>query len=310
MALFVLADEGTIIREGPEVDRAITVAKQWYATLAPKLAPTNVPFADIYRQPFRLDEEYHVIKTDEMGTRADIRGQLCFILEQPNNRLTTIWNDSLMRFLKTNNVQCIQSLTTNEAVERAQNYLDIIGVKIPSIRLREVVFGYYAPNEWYVGWDRTFQGYRFDSFLTFLSQSVSVSFHERYGFLGFYCYDVLPPPCTTDVKISREDAVAKGEKAVPLVMKTPFYRMCRLPDFKVRGIKKAELLIAAPNWLLDPKRAVWMRDKPPEETRLCWVVTYETIGTKVYEGGLRSIPPDILIYIDAATGEIVGANFT
>ena len=76
------------------------------------------------------------------------------------------------------------------------------------------------------------------------------------------------------------------------------------------GLHKAELLIAAPNWLLDPKRAVWLRDKPPEETRLCWVVTFTSVYTGKEEPGTMLAPPMFIVYIDAATGEIVGANFT
>ena len=123
VALSVLADEDTIIREGPEVDRAVESAKRWYAVLAPKLAPTNVPFADIYRQPFRLDDEYHLIKSDERGTRADIRAQFSFVLEQPSNRLVAVWNGPLKDFIKTNDTQNSCSLATNEAVKRAQSYL-------------------------------------------------------------------------------------------------------------------------------------------------------------------------------------------
>jgi hypothetical protein len=34
------------------------------------------------------------------------------------------------------------------------------------------------------------------------------------------------------------------------------------------------------------------------------------VDTVEREKGIKLLPPDILIYVDAATGEIVGANFT
>jgi hypothetical protein len=74
-------------------------------------------------------------------------------------------------------------------------------------------------------------------------------------------------------------------------------------------MESAELRISVPNWLLDPARAVWIREKPPEETRLCWVVRFRTTDT-VDRRSMKLTPVEILIYIDAATGEVVGANFT
>ncbi len=85
---------------------------------------------------------------------------------------------------------------------------------------------------------------------------------------------------------------------------------CLLLAQEPKEYELAELLIAAPNWLLDPKRAVWLRDKPPEETRLCWVVTFTSVYTGKEDPGTMAVPPMFIVYIDAATGEIVGANFT
>ena len=110
--------------------------------------------------------------------------------------------------------------------------------------------------------------------------------------------------------VSKEAAIAKASKAVPLIQRSPYYLQCRLPGFVASGVHKAELLIAAPNWLLDPKRAIWLRDKLPDETRLCWVVTFTSVYAKKTDPDEMLIPPLFLVYIDAATGEVVGANFT
>jgi len=311
---FVCSAENMTVYEGPEIDRAIEAAKQWYVVLAPKLAPTNVPFADIYRQPFTFEDNNppYIKNQGSEGKLAYVRGQFWFWLEQPSNKVTSFSNKLLRKFVETNDTQQVASLSTNRAVEVADSYFKTIGFQCRHpLVLKEVKFNWFlCKHSWFVQWEPVIDGYRFDSFLSFLTQGVYVEFHEKYGFLSFSCSDGLPPPHTTEVKITREFAVAKGEKAVPLVMKTPFYLRCRDPNFKVKSLRGAELLIAAPNWLLDPKRAIWMRDKPPTETRLCWVLTFETVATRVWEDGLKLIPPDILIYIDAATGEIVGANFT
>ena len=113
------------------------------------------------------------------------------------------------------------------------------------------------------------------------------------------------------VCVSREEAVLKASKAVPLAMKTPYYLRARLPGFKAKEVKSAELLISVPNWLLDPERANWLPSGPPKETRLCWVIRFTTADAiPVRPRNFKPIPPDVLIYIDSETGEIVGANFT
>ena len=113
------------------------------------------------------------------------------------------------------------------------------------------------------------------------------------------------------VCVSREEAILKASRAVPLVMKTPQYLQSRLPGFKAKAVKSAELLVSVPNWLLDPARADWLPERPPKETRLCWVIRFTTADAiPVRPRDFKPIPPDILIYIDSGTGDIVGANFT
>ena len=303
--------KGVVADKAPELNRAVEAAKQWYAVLAPKLAPTNVPFADRYRQPFNPDGDPPAeIQKDEKGALAYIRAQFMFILEQPSNRVVSVSNPALRKFIEANDTQEVAELTTDRAVEIANGYLQTIGFQCSHpLEMEDAQFNHFLDKHvWTVTWRPVIDGYRFDAISSLLSQYVCVRFHEKYGFIGFGCNDVLPPPRTTEVKVTREFAVTKAERAAPLVMRTPFYLRCRDPNFKVKSLTSAELLIAAPNWLLDPKRAIWIHDKPPDETRLCWVVTFDTVATR--EASIGLIPPSILIYIDAATGEIVGANFT
>ena len=234
------------------------------------------------------------------------------------NQLLSFSNKVLSRYIRTNDTQTVPTLSLEQAYIRAIRYLDIFGVKIDNrATVEEMSWGsetqytWGITSIWRVVWVPTDGGYRYDEFVKdFYNPCIGVSFSEKYGFVSFSQAPFSPPPKTTEVRIQREAAIFKAERAVPLVMLTPYYQQCRLPGFKVSGVKSAELRIACPNWLLDPARAIWIWDSPPKETRLCWIVRFTTVDTIKREEGMKPAPPDILIYVDAATGEIVGANFT
>ncbi len=224
-------------------------------------------------------------------------------------------NTRLSQYIQTNETQRIPTLSTEQAYVQALRYLDILGVSLDKRAvLSKLSFGdkeWEREFMWIVHWEPSDVGYRYDDFLeNIYSPCIGVSFSEKYGLVYFGNDPFPPPPKTTEVRVQREDAIFKAEKAVPFVMLTPYYQQCRLPGFKVSGVKSAELRIACPNWLLDPARAIWIWDSPPKETRLCWIVRFTTVDTVKREEGMKPSSPDILIYVDAATGEIVGANFT
>ena len=226
-------------------------------------------------------------------------------------KLIQLSNCLLSRYLRTNDIPYVTSLTTNQVIAQAEKYCDIIGCPLPAtMNVREVSFHKAERNCWVVRWTPTINGFPFDEFVKLYSQHVTVHFHERYGFVWYSSLSDWPPPQSTEVKIAKEDAIAKAAKAVPLIQRTPYYRQCRLPGFVVSGVHQAELLIAAPNWLLNPKRAIWLRDTPPDETRLCWVITFTSQYAKETGPDEILFAPAFIVYIDAATGEIVGANFT
>ncbi|MDD2598161.1 MAG: hypothetical protein PHO37_02890 [Kiritimatiellae bacterium] len=205
----------------------------------------------------------------------------------------------------------IPGLSITEAIDKAMFYINKLDVDLPKeMSLKKVQFDKDYPHCWEVRWGPSYGGYDYDDFVAPYEQSIMVVFHETIGFCIYACGNDFPAPISTVTKVSKEDAVRRAEKAAPMVMKTPYYKMARVPGFKVSGLDKAELLIAAPNWLLDPSRAQWIRQEVPEESRLCWVITLLTVDTVKREDGMLPIPPKIVVYIDAATGEIVGANFT
>jgi hypothetical protein len=126
-----------------------------------------------------------------------------------------------------------------------------------------------------------------------------------------------PSPTSLTVAISRDEAVIKAEKLTDDVMRTPYYRMARRAGFKAVALDSCELKVVKPNWLLDPARASWPSPEIVTETRLCWMVRFKTevisadVDPKSEDGTpMKLMRPDIVLYIDAATGECVGAGFS
>lgn len=299
-------------------EEALRICEQYYTKFAGKLTPTNVPFAGLYKEPFRAPVSEISIESDFYAEDSIwINGQVSIGCVAGTHQLTAFSNKHLFRYIQTNETQKIPSFSAKEAYDQAKKYLDVLGFETTNrMVLTDLSFGdnscspWGCTSVWRVVWMPLDGGYRHDDFLVFYNPQLRLCFSEKYGFI-FCVYTPFPPaPKTTEVRISRESAIFKAEKAVPLVMLTPYYQQCRLPGFKASGVKSAELRIACPNWLLDPARAIWIWDSPPKETRLCWIVRFTTVDTVKREEGMKPSPPDILIYIDAATGEIVGANFT
>lgn len=219
-------------------------------------------------------------------------------------------NRLLREYIRTNYVQRTPDWSLDQVLKQARSYLKLLDVNIDSnMRLANIYFDNIEYKSWQVLWTPCFNGYDYDPSPPF-DQQISVWLNEKYGFLGYSERVFAPSPKQTAVKVSKEFAILKASKAISLIQKSPYYLQCRMPGFVASGLHKAELLIAAPNWLLDPKRAIWLRDKPPDETRLCWVVTFTSVYTGKEDPGTMAVPPMFIVYIDAATGEIVGANFT
>jgi len=250
-----------------------------------------------------------------------IDSSLYLSIDAKTMMVTNIVNKVLLKYLKdtTTQRQSIPIFTIEKAVQTAKEYLKIFGVKLPAdCMLAEVAFDKNYPSRWEVRWKRYAGGYPYDEFVEPYAEYVVVIFHETLGLSSYGSRITTPLPKSLEIKVSRDEAIIKASKYVPVVLRTPYYRQGRADGFVVSGLNSCELKVAAPNWLLDSKRAIWTREKPAEENRLCWVVCFKTVDSKAEERGNRNkdskpfkiIPPEILIYIDAATGECVGANFT
>ncbi|MCL1922177.1 MAG: hypothetical protein FWG50_14080, partial [Kiritimatiellaeota bacterium] len=261
------------------------------------IAPTNVPFADRYQQPLTFDVFYAGEKATPQQIQqwgyekqpcsyypstVTVLAQFYFqVTDEDRPQLLVLRNFRLAEYIKTNGVQRIPALSVPQAVEQAKRYCDALGYPLPSTNmvLERVTFDKGGSHCWSVRWVPEVSGYRHDNFVTPYEQATGVVFHEKHGFVSYECQNDFPVPKRMDVLVRQEAAIAKASKAVPLIQRSPYYLQCRLPGFVVSGLRSAELLVAAPNWLLDPKRAIWLRDKPPDETRLCWVITFTSVYT-------------------------------
>jgi hypothetical protein len=290
---------------------ALQAAIDGYARFAPKLAPTNLPFSSVFTRPFELEEFGIDVKSMYFGEKVYVYGrQFGFSFDAKSLRMESMSNPLLREYVKKNYVQKIPELSVAQALDQARSYLKLFDVNVDKdIRICKIDFDNVEYKSWLIYWVPCYNGYDYDPMPPY-DQHVSVWFNEKYGFWGYSDLVFAPPPKQTIVNVTKEAAIVKASKVVPLIQRSPYYLQCRLPGFAVSSLRKAELLVSAPNWLLDPERAIWLRDKPPEETRLCWVVTFASVYTGKEEPGKRLVPPMFFVYIDAATGEIVGANFS
>ena len=281
---------------------------EYYRTIVEKIAPREVPFTNDYGSVFLMRGKARHHQRDYDSSCLNVYGQFHFIVNTKNRDILQIWNHDLNKYIETNGVQRIPCWTIERAYKQACQYLIDLRMPLPSNMIIKAIR--FSQSRWCVHWQPSWKQYKCDSFDTCYVQEIAIEFHEKLGFIGYTQKNDYPMPKREDVVVTQDAAITKASIVVPLIQRSPYYLQCRLPGFVVSGVLTAELLVAAPNWLLDPKRAVWLRDRPPEETRLCWVVTFTSVYTGKAEPGELLVPPLFLVYIDAATGEIVGANFT
>lgn len=296
---------------------AVAFVRNYHDRVLPKLKGTN---NYIVKSASRGMTDKDVIVEDGFLGRKILWAyshEIALSLTFTTNRSTLVaaWCHPLEDKIKESCRQRCPELTLNEAVERARHYIEDLETSIPTnFLLSEVTFNKLFPSCWHVTWAPVISGFEYERDFAFRVQEAVVVFHETLGFVGFSYICYLPEPTITAVNVEREAAILKASRLAPLVFKTPFYQSCRMPGFKISGVKNAALKIVGPNWLLDPGRAKWGDGIPPVETRLCWVVRFTTVDEDSREwenrGKRQLIAPEIVVYIDSGTGECVGANFS
>lgn len=234
------------------------------------------------------------------------------VMEKGTGRVYIVGNKVVQGRIKSCEPQPFPTLSTDEALRTARTYLRRLNLELPSdAHLHRITYSQHRAY-WCVVWSKREKGYEyFDPQGGEDSESIGVSFHEEYGFERYWYGMYLPSPTNLTVKIDAEEAARMAAPYAPKILKVPFYRAWHPGAFKIAGVKSAKLKIVAPNWLADPSRAIVLRDYKspdglPKYTRLAWVVTFETADADIKEnrGG------EIYVYVDAATGEILGGSFT
>ena len=280
-----------------------------YALFVSKLVTPNDPFYDEYQQPFPRVEGatgYTVETDDHMGetVSAETEGQFCFWFNRDTLVPFRIHNTRLIDYVNTNAVQNVPELSMTEAVKTAKHYLELLGIPLKSnMVLSSCSFNdSHTKHSWSITWVPTAGGYPYDTADPVHIQFLSVTFNEKYGFLGFYMQDDWPPPKSTEVRITREEALEKAEQVTSLMLTNG------QPTYKMRTLEEIALRVYLSHWTLDPEN-----ERPSPETRLCWMVHFVRVDIRTGKTGTGmpgTNPYYLWIYVDAATGEIVGANGT
>jgi hypothetical protein len=202
--------------------------------------------------------------------------------------------------------------SVDDALDKAKRYLSHFEVEVPpNYHLTDIAFSKAMDGLWMVRWSASFEGIPFDDFQSNLVPLIAVDFHETDGLLSLAAPPSFPLPKDHKIKIDQDKALLKAFKIAPLVEKTRFYRRSRISGFVVYDVENIRLRVAFPNWLLDPEKASWgAEEKPIVESRVCWVVRFRTRPGSRELADRALQPPVIVVYIDAATGECVGADFS
>ena len=202
-----------------------------------------------------------------------------------NKKIRSLSNPPLYRWLNSEK-RCFSppAFTIRNAISRARGYLNAFGISISPENFAVATAEYHGngKNRWKISWTRVIEDYPWDDSSRLGPESIDVLFHEEHGLVLIRNDIFSPAPKSTVVEITREEAIVEAGNFTLVV---------------VSSVKSCELKVASPNWLF------------PTETRLCWLVEFirrdpgadQTLGV---------ILPNIIISLDAQTGDVVGMNFS
>jgi len=232
-----------------------------------------------------------------------------------NARILLIFSFDLTQKLRENK-HYEPLLNEKEAHSKAMEYMRGLCIKYEDYSLKLIRAEFYkegeSPGRWFFAWIRCYGGYNF------AYDMIRIEFSETYGLICFInsCTSHIPP--ILNVKISEENAKQialeyakelmasnKGDEHVGVSNFKKYFA-----KYKIGDIESAELMIIHPNFLL-VKGGSLKAETKPRDTRLAWQVTIKAMDKRGQSPeGYQLSPLEIWLWIDAATGEWLGGNFT
>ena len=172
--------------------------------ICPSLVSRSMPFQD--GCPTSSPTNLITLANDGFGDVVFGDGPFQIWVCAETGQIMKLWNKRLDTHLKTAQRQTDNVLLTTEAVLRAEEYLKVLEMPIPDkMVLCSAIFCEAVPSCWNVVWTFHPNG------RCLAPPSISVSFHEQYGFLGFQCFYDDALPIGNVLHVSQEDALAIAE---------------------------------------------------------------------------------------------------
>ena len=158
---------------------------------------------------------------------------------------------------------------------------------------------------WRIGWSRVYKGFLFES------GGVLMCISDEHGlrFFSIGCWAPYPP--TTEVRIWEGKAIELARKTALSVWQADddFFKI-GYSDMKLGDVALAYLLIVHPNHIFDEGHDMLDFSDVDDEPRLAWNITFYVRPKDDPSTSIRYyMGRTITVYVDAATGEILGGGF-
>ncbi|MBM4047621.1 MAG: hypothetical protein FJ279_21150 [Planctomycetes bacterium] len=197
----------------------------------------------------------------------------------------------------------VPTRNATDVIAIADQYCKRLGHDLSrGFRLRLVQFE-ARYRHWSLAWLRVVGEYPFEE------SDFSLSIDDKTGKLAVYFNNTSSRPCQTEIKVGREKAMDVARDHV-LTMAQP--ALVRSEPLRMTEVGTCELKVVYPNYLLSPKVAQMGDEdlrKARRNPRLVYDIKYEFRYRRAEGKGDLSPRPPVSIWVDAATGEVVGGFF-
>jgi len=182
-----------------------------------------------------------------------------------------------------------------EIIAIAKEYSKRLGqVLTPDIKLQIIQFD---NGEWGLGWVRYIGNYQFKD------EGMGISIDDLTGKLFVYNNNLTAKHAATEVRISEEKAIRIAKAYITAILP----RITFGYPFEISKIEQPNLYIVHPNYFLEGALFTGIiRNRirqflPPSNPRLVYSIRFE-----FHETEALGIPRPIIVWVDAATGRVIG----